>query len=68
MIMGTVFALITGRRMGCKQRLVLHKTLGETGLSGRVRMVLLARLALQSAGALFLATGFAQDMAGGSVA
>ncbi len=65
MTTGTVFAIITGRRVGLKERLVLHQTYGKAGLSGMVRLVrmlLLTTLALQGVGAAYMTARFAQDM------
>jgi len=61
MSIATLFSLITGRKMGLKERMVIQESLNEFKLSGVVRLlknILLATFIIEAAGALLLSTRF----------
>ncbi len=71
MTTGTVFALVTGRRIGLRERLVIHETFGKDGYAGMVRLVrviVTTTLVLEAIGAVYLAARFARDMPPGRAA
>ncbi|MEW6522600.1 MAG: TrkH family potassium uptake protein [Bacillota bacterium] len=65
MTTGTIFALLTGRRIGLRERLVIRESFGKDGFSGIVRLlqaIVLTTFLLEGLGAIYLANRFAQDM------
>lgn len=64
MTMSTLFALIIGKRIGLKERLVIQEALGQFSLSGVVRLtrqILLVTFLIESIGATILAIRFSLD-------
>ncbi len=59
MSIATFFSIITGRKMGLKERMVIQESLNEFSLSGVVRMlknILIAAFVIEAAGTLMLST------------
>ncbi len=64
MTMSTLFALIIGKRIGLKERLVIQEALGQFSLSGVVkltRQIVLVTLLIEAIGATILAIRFSLD-------
>lgn len=64
MTMSTLFAMIIGKRIGLKERLVIQEALGQFSLSGVVRLtrqIILVTLLIEVIGATILAIRFSLD-------
>ncbi|HAI21101.1 MAG TPA: Trk family potassium uptake protein [Clostridiales bacterium UBA8153] len=65
MTTAAIFAVLTGRRIGLKDRLVIRESFGKDGLAGLVRLlrlVVFTTAAVQLLGAMYLAWRFAGHM------
>ena len=68
MTTAAIFALLTGRRIGLKDRLVIRETFGKEGLAGLVRLlraVVYSTVTVQLVGVVYLAWRFAGHMPSG---
>ncbi len=64
MTMSTMIALLTGKRLGLRERLLIQKSMGHFPLAGLVRLtksIIIMAFAIEALGALLLAARFSRD-------